>query len=360
VYRWEVYCLDAADGKVLWKRTAAEGKPATSINPTNTYATETPVTDGERVYTYFGAAGVFCYDFAGKLLWQARPGAYRTMFGHGTASSPALDGGRLFIQCDNEEKSFLLALDAKTGKELWRVDRPERTSWSSPLVWKNKVRTEVVCLGSSGVRAYDPATGKELWHLGGLSGQPKASPVASPELLYVGVAGFGMFGGFNEGGGFPGGGRGGRGGRGGGKPLYAVKAGASGDVTLKDGTTSNEGVAWYLPQGGPSTASPLLAGGYLYVAEERGGLLNCYDAATGKRVYKERLQGAAGFTSSPWAQGGKLFFLDDAGTTFVVQAGPRFKLLASNSLDEMCWSSPAVAHGALLLRGVDYLYCIKE
>jgi outer membrane protein assembly factor BamB len=364
VYRWEVYCLRAADGKVLWKRVAHEGKPRIPKQASNTYATETPVTDGERVYAYFGMTGVFCYDLDGNLLWKVDLGSYPMALGFGTASSPALDGSRLFIQCDNEEKSFLVALDAKTGKELWRTPRPgERTSYSTPLVWKNRVRTEVVCLGSK-VRSYDPATGKQLWELGGLSGQPKATPVASAELLYVGTGGGpgGMMGGFGGGAGGrgPGGGAPGRGGMGGGsRPLFAVKAGASGDLTLKDGAKSNDGVAWSLPQAGPPTASPLLYDGYLYVLEERGGLVSCYDATTGKQVYKERVPGAAGFTSSPWAYEGKVFCLDDAGTTHVLQAGPQFKLLGANALDEMCWSSPAVAGGALLVRTVDHLYCIR-
>lgn len=364
VYRWEVYCLNAADGKVLWKQTAAEGKPATSVSAFNTYATETPVTDGERVYAYFGMTGVFCYDLSGKLLWKTKLGAYRTSMGHGSGSSPVVDAGRLFIQCDNDEKSFLAALDAKTGKELWRVNRSERTGWSTPLVWKNKVRTEVVCLGSGAARSYDPTTGKQLWELGGLNGQVKASPVASAEMLYVGTGGGGFGGGFG-GEELPGaapGGRGGRGGRfgGGGRPLFAVKAGASGDITLKDGAKSNAGVAWYLPQAGPSTASPVLYAGYLYILEERGGLLNCYDAKTGKKIYKERLPGARGFTSSPWVSGGKIYCLDDGGTTHVVLAGPQFKVLSKNPIAETCWSTPAVAAGALILRTVDHLYCIKQ
>ena len=349
VYKWEIYCLSAADGKVLWKQTAAQRKPAISKHSSNTYATETPVTDGQRVYAYFGMHGLFCYDLDGKLVWQKDLGSYRMAFGHGTGSSPALDGDRLFVQCDNEEKSFLAALDKKTGKELWRADREERTGWSTPLVWKNKVRTEVVCVGSARVRSYDPATGKVLWELGGMTGQCKASPVASDELLYVGSGG--GFGGF-------GGGPGGFGGSGA-KPLFAVKAGASGDLTLKAGAKANAGIAWYLPQAGPSTASPLLYQGRLYILEERGGLLSCYDAKTGRRLYRERLTGARGFTSSPWAYDGKVFCLDEDGATFVVQAGPAFKLLGKNNLDQMSWSSTAIADGKLFLRTVDYLYCIK-
>ena len=255
-YKWEVYCLSAADGKVIWKQTATEQKPTIPINPSNTYATETPVTDGERIYAYFGMTGVFCYDLTGKLLWKANLGSHRVAMGYGTGSSPVVDDGRLFIQCDNEEKSFLTALDAKTGQELWRVARPERSSWSTPFIWRNKVRTEVVCVSSPKARSYDPATGKQLWELGGLNGQPKATPVASADLLYVGIGGrFGAFGGTGgeADGAPPPEGRGGRFG-GGGRPLFAVKAGASGDITLKDGAKSNDGVAWMLTQGGPPTA----------------------------------------------------------------------------------------------------------
>jgi outer membrane protein assembly factor BamB len=351
VYRMEIYCLDRATGKVLWHQTAREGKPTIPAQMGNTYATETPVTDGERVYAYFGMHGVYCYDLSGKFVWKADIGSFPMAMGFGTGSSPALFGGRLFIQCDNERKSFLVALEAKTGKELWRVDRPERTGWSTPLIWKNKVRTEVVCLGSPRVRSYDPATGKQLWELGGMTGQAKASPVASAELLYVGTgggpAGFGRGG---AGGGFGGGAR----------PLFAVKAGASGDITLKDDATSNDGVAWYQPKAGPQTPSLLLYEGYLYVVEERGGLLSCYDAKTGEQAYRERLPGARGFTSSPVAAGGKVFLLDDAGTTHIVRAGPTFKVLGKSSVGEMCWSSPAVASGALFLRTVDHLYCFKQ
>ncbi|HTU22364.1 MAG TPA: PQQ-binding-like beta-propeller repeat protein, partial [Gemmataceae bacterium] len=180
-----------------------------------------------------------------------------------------------------------------------------------------------------------------------------ASPVASDDLLFVGTGG--------GPGGF--GGRGGRGGGsagGGSRPLFAVKAGASGDITLKAGAKSNEGIAWYQPKAGPQTASPVLYKGYLYVLDDRGGYLSCYNAKTGEQAYKERLTGARGFTSSPWAADGKVFLLDDSGNTYIVQAGPTFKYLGKSTLGEMCWSSPAVAGHALYLRTVDHVYCIKE
>jgi outer membrane protein assembly factor BamB len=365
VYRWEVYCLDRASGNVLWKQLALEGKPRIPVHPSNTYATETPVTDGERVYAYFGMHGLFCYDFAGQLVWKKDLGTYPMFMGHGTASSPVLDGERLFVQVDNEEKSFLAALDRKTGDELWRVPREERSNWSSPLVWKNKLRTELVAAGSQKVRSYDPATGTVLWELSLGGGQCSASPVADDEHLYVGMGGFGGMPGFGgPPGGPPGGRPGGFGGRGGfgrgSNSLFAVKAGASGDITPKPGETASAGVAWSRPRAGPSMASPLVYQGYVYVLEQNGGMVSCYDAATGKPAYtRERIPSARAFWASPWAYDGKVFCLDDSGTTHVLQAGPTFQVLGKNALRDQFWATPAVAGGALILRGAETVYCIK-
>lgn len=353
IYRWEVYCLDRADGKVLWKQLAIERKPTIATHNTNTYASETPVTDGERLYAYFGMTGVFCFDFTGKQLWTKDLGSYRMMMGWGTGSSPTLEGDRLFVQCDNEEKSFLVALTKKTGEQLWRVERDERSSWSTPYVWKNQKRTELVVSGSRKVRSYDPATGKVLWEVGGLSGRCAATPVGDADMIYFGSGGGQGGRGFGGGGGGGGGGMGGGGG-----PLFAVRAGTSGDVSLKSGETSNAGIAWSATSGGPSTASPLLYKGHLYILGN--GMLTCFDAKTGKPAYsKERLPNARGFTSSPWAYEGKIFCLDEAGLTTVIQAGPEFKVLGKNKLDDMFWSSPAIAGGTLFIRGLDNVYCIK-
>src|SRR5207245_9226982 len=202
LFRWEVHCLDRATGKPIWHQVAAEHKPTTGNHLSNTYASETRFTDGERVYAYFGMVGLFCYDLTGQLLWSKDLGSYR-MFGNwGTGSSPTLDGERLFVQCDNEVQSFLVALDTKTGQELWRVSRPERSTWSTPVVWRNTMRTEVVLMGTRRIRSYEPATGKVLWELtteegagraytgGGkaAAGGCKSTPVATPEVIFVGMA----------------------------------------------------------------------------------------------------------------------------------------------------------------------------
>jgi outer membrane protein assembly factor BamB len=266
-----------------------------------------------------------------------------------------LEGDRLFLQIDNEEKSFLVALDKKTGDELWRAERPEKTNWGSPIIWKNSKRTELVTPGGQKVRSYDPANGKILWELS-TGGQCNSTPVSDADHLYVGceTPPFGNFGG-------PGGGRGGPGpgGNAANAGLLAVRAGAKGDISLKKGDTSNEFITWSQPKGGPEKASPLVYQGYVYVMKQSGGFVTCYDAKTGKQIYRERIPGAKSFWASPWAGDGKIYCLDDGGTTHVLKAGPEFKVLNKNTLDEMFWASPAVAGGAAFLRSVDHLYCIK-
>lgn len=336
-YKWEVRCLDRATGETLWASLAAERRPAIPTHRTNTYASETPCTDGERIYAYFGMTGLFCYDMDGNLLWQKDLGAFPMTMGWGTGSSPLLVDGRILIQCDNEEESFLVAVDSKTGEEAWRVERDERSTWSTPFLWKNKNRIEVVTGGSKRIRSYDPVDGAVLWELAGISGRCAATPVGDLERVY-----FGTGGGMGVG------------------PLVAVKAGASGEFSLDSAKAGESPIAWVSPRGGPPMASPLLYQGFLYVLDQRGGILTCYNAETGSVAYRERIPGATGFTASPWAADGKVYCLDGEGVAFVLQAGPDFKLLARNSLDEMCWSTPALAEGALYLRTVNHLYCIRR
>jgi outer membrane protein assembly factor BamB len=188
------------------------------------------------------------------------------------------------------------------------------------------------------MQAYDPATGKRLWELNGMNGQAMASPIAGEDLLFAGTGGQ----------------------LGGGRPLFAVKAGATGDVTLKPGTVSNDSVVWTLPKAGPLVSTPLLYEGNLYILEQSLGVVSCYDARTGKQLYHERLPKARGFFASPWAHGGKVFCLDEDGQTFVLQPGSEFKLLGRNDIGELCWASPALAGEALFLRTIDHLYCIKS
>jgi outer membrane protein assembly factor BamB len=350
-YQFKVVCLDRKTGEKLWEKVAKEARPTIPTHSSNTYATETPVSDGERVYAYFGMTGLYCFDLEGREQWKKNLGSHAMQFGFGTGSSPVLAGDKLIIQCDNEEKSFLVALDKKTGEQKWKVDRREKSGWSTPLVWKTKDRTDLVAIGGQKIRGYDPETGKEVWSLDVGGGQCSASPVADYERLYVGVG--------QGGGGFGGGPKGGGGASRAGT-LFAVKAGAKGDITLKGGQSSNDGIAWVTPRAWPGSASPLVYQGYVYVLEQRGGMISCYDAKTGKAAYtKERIPGAGAFWASPWAADGKIFCLDETGATHVIKAGDDFDVVRVNKLArDTYWSTPAAAGGALYIRGVDSLYCI--
>jgi outer membrane protein assembly factor BamB len=337
VHRWMVYCLDLGTGKILWEKQAHKGVPESPRHLKNTYASETPVTDGERVYAYFGNVGLFCYDLEGKELWSKRWGNFPSVWGWGTASSPALYKDRLYIVNDNEKHSFFVALNKRTGEQVWRVERDEKSNWATPFIWENEQRTELVTCGRKKVRSYD-LDGKLLWELGGMSSIVIPTPLAHGGLLYV-CSGYVMD---------PA------------RPIYAIRAGASGDISLTKDQTHNTYIVWSQKQAGPYNPSPIVYGDYLYVLYDRG-LLGCFDVRTGKEMYKERIgPGATAFTASPWATGGKLFCLSEDGDTFVIEAGAKFKRVGKNSLGEMCMATPALAQGNLLIRTQSKLYCLRE
>ncbi|MBT4864245.1 MAG: PQQ-binding-like beta-propeller repeat protein [Planctomycetaceae bacterium] len=340
VYQWKVICLSARTGKVLWDDTPYEGKPAQSKHRGNTYASETPVADRERVFVYFGVKGMVCYDHFGNRQWEKKLGGFPTQAGWGTASSPVIYGDSVLIQCDNQGESFLVALDKKTGDELWRVNRDERTNWSTPYLWKNKVRTELVVAGGTKMRSYDPATGKLLWEMAG-SGRTSVSPVGNREMLFVDSVNWFQ--------GSPG-------------RFAAIRPGASGDISLQDEkTTTNKFVAWSMMFRSYRNSSPLLYNDCLYLLEQSAGIVRCFDAKTGKLHYQKRLPQSKGFAASPWVNDDKIFLLDDSGSTVVLEAGPRYSMIRSNRLnDGIVWSSPAVAGDQLLIRGMKHLYCIRK
>jgi outer membrane protein assembly factor BamB len=339
-YRWELICLDTPTGKMRWRQVARQGNPTIPRHSSNSYATETPVTDGTRVFAYFGMMGLYCYDMAGKLCWRRDLGAYETRAGWGTASSPLLFEGKLFLQIDNQQQSFLVALEAGTGDELWRVKRDEVTQYSTPIIWRNSQRNELVA-GGEVTRSYDPATGKLLWRLDMAKGRSSATPLATGDRLYVGTE-FRNRGGPDDGGGF----------------LFAVKPGGSGDITPLEDAGSSEFIAWRTAESGIQMASPVLCKGHIYLLERRLNIVNCIDAETGEKVYRSRIPGSRAFWASPWTCGDCIYCLDDAGTTFVLASGPEFRVLRQNVIDERAWSTPAVASGALFLRTIDNLFCI--
>lgn len=335
-YRWEVLCLDAGSGDTRWRRAVREGRPPHHIHPNNTYASETPATDGERIIACFGMAGLYCLDLDGNPLWHKDLGVFPTQFGWGTGSSPILWEDRVFVQCDNDEQSFLLALDKRTGDELWRVEREdEKSNWSTPYIWKNRLRTELVTAGGGKFRAYDPRSGELLWEMKG-QGRASVTPIGDEELLYVDSADRLM----------------GIRGR-----IHAIRAGAQGDLSLSRKETSGEFVAWSANVSASRLASPLLWQGRLFVFEQ-SAIVHCYDAKTGREFDRQRLPGVKGFVASPLAAAGKIYCLDQTGATLVLEPGDKLHVLATNALEEMSWSTPAVTGNRLLLRGTDHLYCI--
>lgn len=332
-HRWTLFCLDAATGKVLWEKVAHKGKPKHPIHIKASYASETPVSDGERVYAYFGNVGLFCYDLTGKQLWSKSWDVVPTQLDWGTGASPVLHEDRIYIVNDNEKASFIVALDKVTGKEVWKTDRSEKSNWATPFIWKNEKRTEIVTCGKGKVRSYDP-NGKVLWAFGGMSQICVPSPVVAGERLII-SSGYEF--------GRP-------------RPVFAVKAGASGDISLKKGETNNDFITWSNDMAGAYHPTPLVLGDHLYVLYSTG-FIACFEAKTGKSVYeKKRLSGS--FTASPWSYDGKVFCLSESGTTYVVKAGKEFELLGKNVLDEVSLATPAVADGRLFLRTREALYCI--
>jgi outer membrane protein assembly factor BamB len=309
--------------------------PKGSHHLKNTYASETPVTDGQSVYVYFGNVGVFSLDTNGTVQWSHDVDASDTRLGWGTAASPVLYRDRLYIVNDNDEQSYVMALSKETGADLWTVERDEGTNWSTPYVWDNERRTELVTTGTDKVRSYD-LDGNLLWELTGMSAITVPTPFAELGLLYVSS-------------GFVGDQR---------RPVFAIKPGASGDISLADGERRNEFIVWSQPQAGPYNTSPLVYGKHYYTLLDRG-FFTCHDARTGEEVYgRQRIRVGAAFTSSPWAYDDKIFVLSENGETFVIQAGTTFEVVGRNSLDELTMATPAIAHGSLFIRTASKLYRI--
>jgi len=341
-HQWKVLCLDLKTGKQRWERTVHTAVPREGVHLKNSFASETPVTDGSRVYAYFGNLGLFCLDMDGKPVWELRQPPMPTKLGWGTAASPVLHRGRLYLVNDNESKSYLQAVDAKTGRQVWRVERDEKSNWATPYVWESGARTEIVTPGTGMVRSYD-LDGKLLWWLKGMSDITIATPYAANGLLYVtsGYVGSRL------------------------RPIYAIRPGAEGDISLAPEQTSGKSVAWCNWTAAPYNPSTLVEGSRLFVLYDRA-LLSAYSAADGKPLFeKERIAAegvpGGGFTSSPWAYRGHLFCLNESGATFVYRAGDTPELVGANPLaeDDMCMATPAMAGDRLIIRTSARVYCVR-
>ena len=337
--RFLVYSFDVATGRIRWEREAHKGPPGGGRHRKNTFASETPATDGERVYVLFGNIGLFCYSMDGTLLWTHEIEPQPRYLDFGTAASPVVHDGRVYLLDDNEADSYIAALDAKTGRVIWKTPRKLegrlQSGWSSPYVWVTPQRTEIVAIGTGVTISYD-TNGKELWRLNGAT-QANPTPTEGDGLLFIGTGSQGESG----------------------RPLFAVKPGAAGDISLKTGETSNDFVAWYQPRAGAYTSSPLAFGGRVYVVNDNG-VLQVFEAKTGREIYKVRVGGVGNtFSASPWTCGGLVFFLSEEGDTFVVKPGDTYEEVAKNSLGELALASPAVTRDGLFIRTQSRLYRIR-
>lgn len=335
VHRFVTCCLDFDTGKIVWQREAHQGVPPAERHPKNSYANATPITDGQRVYAYIENIGMFCYDLEGQQLWEQKWGSFPMRGGWGPGASPVLHGDRIYVVNDNERESFMVALDKQSGKEMWRVARQEKSNWSTPYVWQHQDRTEIVTIGSGKVRSYD-LQGNVLWELTGTSGLVSLTPLAKHGLLYLGA-------GYHYG------------------PLYAIRPGASGDISLDSGAAGNKWIAWSQPRGSSIHPCYLISQDRLYVLFD-AGLLTCFHAKTGQTIYpRQRLDTGGGrFYASPWAYDGKIFLLNEDGTTWVVDDSPEFKVVRKNILGDYAWATPAVARGSLFIRTYSGLYRLQK
>jgi outer membrane protein assembly factor BamB len=341
-HSWRVYSLDKRTGRILWERVAYEGVPKIKRHPKATHASSTPATDGKHVVALFGAEGLYCYDANGKLLWKQDLGTmdagwfYDPDYQWGHASSPIIYKNLVIVQADIQKDSFIAAYDLKTGKRMWTTPREEIPSWGTPTVYEGKTRAELIANATKFIRGYDPMTGKELWRLGGNSEITTPTPIIAHDLIYV-TAGYRPV-----------------------QPIYAIRLGATGDITLKEKQETNEFVAWSKQRGGPYMPTPIVYGDYFYTCSNNG-VVTAYNAKTGERIYQERIAGKGGaFTASPVAADDKLYFTSEDGEIFVVRAGPKHELLAANQMGEPLMATPAISDGMLIVRGQHHLFGIGE
>ncbi len=340
IQKWRLLCLSLADGTVLWDTLVTEGEPIDKRHIKATYANSTPSTDGEHVVALFGSEGLYCVSASGKVLWKKdlgrmNMGAYDApTYEWGPASSPIIYDDMVIVQVDTQEKDFLIACHLRTGETKWKTARDELPSWGTPTVVTNGKSAQIVTNGSNHILGYD-LTGNELWRLGGSSQITAPTPVFNEELIIVAS------------------------GRRPEKPIFAIRPGAKGDLTLPEDSDTSEYIAWRVKGRGPYMPTPLIYGQLLFTLQNQG-ILDCYDLTTGKEIYRERIShGGGGFSASPVACNEKLYLSGEDGDVFVIQVGKEFQQLNMNQMNEVVMATPAIADNTLLIRGRDHLYAIR-
>lgn len=335
--KWTLHCIKLTDGSLEWSSVVHKGKAKYSVHPSNSYATESPVADENGIYVYFGASGkVAALGHDGSLRWQKDIGVFKTSNKFGTGSSLTIHEGKIYAQNFNEESCVVYCFDAANGSEIWTAKRENRaTSWSTPVVWKNAQRHELVTSGGDEVTSYDPTSGKVLWNLKNVKASTACSISTDTNHIY-----FGGSDPFSKG------------------PLFAVSSGGTGDLSPEKKNARFSACSWLAEKQGPGMASPVSSGQHVYVVDKN--ILKCFDAATGERKYQSRLPGMKMVAASPLVVGDRLLMIDEYGKGCVVATGPEFKVLGQSEIDDTIWSTPAVADGAVIVRGVKGLYCFKS
>lgn len=329
-YQFVVICYDRSSGGERWRRVAVEAVPHEGGHLTNTFASSSPVTDGQRLWVSFGSRGIFCFDLDGNEIWKQNLGVMETRRGFGEASSPALGSGFLVVPWDHEGQSFVAGLDAETGHVRWKTDRDELTTWATPLIVEHRGRQQVITNGSI-VRSYDLATGELIWSCGGQVSNPIPCPMALDGVVYC-MTGYR------------------------GNAVYAISLDARGDVT-----DSRDDVLWSRDDAAPYVSSAALYEGRIYLTKSRSSILSVLDAKTGRPIIDQRrLSGMDSLYASPVAAAGRVYFSSREGSTVVIRAGDEGEVLATNQLGETIDASPAVVDDQLFIRGSRHLFCIEQ
>jgi len=330
VHEFTVVALDRGTGKVVWQKVARREVPHEGRHQTNSFASSSPITDGEHLYVPFGSRGFYCYDLQGNLKWDKDFGDMRTKLSFGEGASPALAGDLLIIHWDHESGSFITALNKRTGAEVWRTERDEATSWSTPLIVEHEGRTQAIVPASKATRSYDAKTGELLWEASGLGANVIPTAVTGHGLVFV-TSGYTR------------------------PAIQAIKLSSRGDVS----ETNN--IVWSVRQNGPYVASPVLSNERLYVTRERRGQLSCLNARTGEFLFQDKeLPGIRDIYASPLLANGHLYIAGRDGTVVIVKDAPTFEVVATNKLGEGIDASPVAVDKQLFLRGHEHLYCISE
>jgi outer membrane protein assembly factor BamB len=339
---WKVLCLDKQSGKLEWERELHRGVPAVKRHTKATHANSTLATDGERIVAFLGSEGLHALDMKGRPLWKKDFGVLESGFFRfpaaqwGFASSPIIHDGLVVVQADVFKGSFVAALDAKTGTEIWRTARADVPTWSTPAVYTGPGPAQVIVNGWKHIGGYDLKTGTELWKLTGGGDIPIPTPIVAHELIFITNA------------------------HGPASPVYAIKPTATGDISLAADARTNEHIAWSQNREGAYMQTPLVYGDYLYVCRDNG-VLSVYDAKTGERKYQQRLaDGQTGFSASGIAANEKIYYTSEEGGVYVLKAGPAYELVAENSLGEIAMATPAVSEGVLFFRTRGHLIAITS